>query len=96
MADPYRVLTTAAFERQAKKLIGRNKKLGAVLERLVAVLVEDPHNAAGKHQIKKLSGLKPGEGQWRIRWGDYRLRYDIFERDVILHSLRDRKEAYRP
>lgn len=95
MAEPYRVLTTSAFERQAKKVIGRNKALITVLENLLAILAEDPQNTSGKYPIKKLSGLNPGEGQWRIRSGDYRLRYDIFERDVVLHSFRDRKEAYR-
>jgi mRNA-degrading endonuclease RelE of RelBE toxin-antitoxin system len=38
--------------------------------------------------------LKPGEGQWRIRAGDYRLRYDIFGRDVVLYAVRHRTEAY--
>ncbi|MGB7621650.1 MAG: type II toxin-antitoxin system RelE/ParE family toxin [Terriglobia bacterium] len=95
MAEPYRVLTTSAFERQARKVIGRNKKLVAFLEDLLAILVKDPQNTSRKYQIKKLTGLNPGEGQWRIRRGDYRLRYDIFEKDVVLHSFRDRKKAYR-
>jgi mRNA-degrading endonuclease RelE of RelBE toxin-antitoxin system len=95
MAESYRVLTTSAFERQVRKVIGRNKKLVAFLEDLLAILAQDPQNTSGKYQIKKLSGLSPGEGQWRIRRGDYRLRYDIFEKDVVLHSFRDRKEAYR-
>jgi mRNA-degrading endonuclease RelE of RelBE toxin-antitoxin system len=60
----------------------------------MATLTEDPHNRSGRHSIKKLAGLKPGEGQWRIRWREYRLRYDIFETDVVLHSFRHRKEAY--
>lgn len=61
---------------------------------LMAILTEDPHNRSGRHQIKKLAGLKAGEGQWRIRWRDYRLRYDIFGQEVVLHSFRHRKEAY--
>ena len=46
------------------------------------LLRRDPHNRGGKHKIKKLIGLKPGEGQWRIRWREYRLRYDIFADEV--------------
>ena len=42
---------------------------------MLAALKEDPYNRSGKHDIKKLASLKPGEGQWRIRAGDYRLRY---------------------
>jgi mRNA-degrading endonuclease RelE of RelBE toxin-antitoxin system len=61
---------------------------------LLTVLAEDPHNRSSQHQIKKLGGLKAGEGQWPIRWHDYRLRYDIYGREVVLHSFRHRKEAY--
>ncbi len=64
------------------------------LEDLCAVLRDDPQNRSGRHNIKKLAGLKPGEGQWRIRWRDYRLRYDIFREKIILHSFRHRREAY--
>ncbi len=53
-----------------------------------------PQNRTSRHQIKKLAALKQGEGQWRIRWREYRLRYDIFGRDVVLHSFRHRREAY--
>jgi len=60
----------------------------------LAILREDPHNRGGQHKIKKLMGLKPGEGQWRIRWREYRLRYDIFADEVVLHFFRHRKEAY--
>jgi mRNA-degrading endonuclease RelE of RelBE toxin-antitoxin system len=38
--------------------------------------------------------VKPGEGQWRIRWREYRLRYDILAGEVVLHSFRHRKESY--
>jgi mRNA-degrading endonuclease RelE of RelBE toxin-antitoxin system len=61
---------------------------------LIAILGEDPHNRSGRYAIKKLAGLGPGEGQWRIRWREYRLRYDISGTDVVLHSFRHRKEAY--
>jgi mRNA-degrading endonuclease RelE of RelBE toxin-antitoxin system len=39
-------------------------------------------------------GVKAGEGQWHVRWREYRLRYDIFGSEVVLHSFRHRKEAY--
>jgi mRNA-degrading endonuclease RelE of RelBE toxin-antitoxin system len=76
---------------RAYTLLG--KCFGAV-EELLAILQEDPHNRSGQHKIKKLAGLKPGDGQWRIRWRDYRLRYDIFCEAVVLHSFRHRREAY--
>jgi mRNA-degrading endonuclease RelE of RelBE toxin-antitoxin system len=94
MAGPFRVVTTPAFEREFRKSSRGNAALLDALDELLAILAEDPHNRSGQHQAKKLAGLKPGEGQWHIRWRDYRLRYDIFGHEVVLHSFRHRKEAY--
>ena len=94
MAGAFRVVTTPAFEREFRKLSHGNAALIDALEGLIATLSEDPQNRSSQHQIKKLAGLKPGEGQWRIRWREYRLRYDIFGNEVVLHSFRHRKEAY--
>ena len=94
MAGAFRVVTTPAFEREFRKVLRGNAALIGALEDLIATLSEDPHNRSGQHQIKKLAGLKPGEGQWRIRWREYRLRYDILGNEVVLHSFRHRKEAY--
>ena len=94
MAGMFRVLTTPAFEREFRAISKKDSALVRALEELIAILSDDPHNRRGQHQIKKLAGLKAGEGQWRLRWRDYRLRYDIFENEVVLHSFRHRKEAY--
>ncbi len=66
-----------------------------MLEKLIPILRDDPYNITGSHKIKKLAGVDAGDGQWRIRFGDYRVRYDIASGEVVLHSFRDRKEAYR-
>ncbi len=94
MAGKFRVVTTPAFEREFRKASKGNAALLDALEELLAILREDPHNRSGQHKIKKLVGLKPGDGQWRIRWREYRLRYDIFGEEVVLHSFRHRREAY--
>ncbi|MCL5773985.1 MAG: hypothetical protein M1536_06350 [Firmicutes bacterium] len=52
------------------------------------------YNSSSSHDIKKLTAVEHGEGQFRIRSGNYRLRYDIFGKNVVLYSARDRKEAY--
>lgn len=44
--------------------------------------------------IRKLAGVGQGEGQWRIRVGNYRLRYDIIGSDVVLYSFRHRRDVY--
>ena len=94
MAGSFRVVTTPSFEREFRKLSQRNESLPRALEELVKILAQDPHGRARQHPIKKLAGVKSGEGQWRIRWREYRLRYDIFGPEVVLHSFRHRKEAY--
>lgn len=60
---------------------------------MVEALGQDPYNRSRQHNTKKLRGVKKGEGQWRIAWGDYRIGYDIFEREVLLHSCKHRREA---
>ena len=94
MPGTFHVLTTPAFEREFRKAVRANSALLAAFDGLLKILQDDPYNRLGHHPIKKLAGVKPGEGQWRIRWRDYRLRYDIFEDEVVLHSFRHRREAY--
>ncbi len=92
--NPFRVLSTPLFERDFRKVShGRPSLVEAVTE-MHAILREDPHNRSGHHKIKKLAGYKAGEGRWRIRWKEYRLRYDIVGGDVVLYSFRHRKDAY--
>jgi len=94
MNGAFRVVATPSFEREFRKLSRGNTKLIDSLAELTGVLSQDPHGRSGRHPIKKLAGLRPGEGQWRIRWREYRLQYDIFGREVVLHSVRHPKEAY--
>ena len=49
--------------------------------------------AANPARGKKLGGV--AIGQWRVRVGDYRIRYDIEGADVLLYRVRDRKDIYR-
>jgi mRNA-degrading endonuclease RelE of RelBE toxin-antitoxin system len=94
MVGAFRVVTTPAFEREYRKASKRKMELVGALEELLVTLRDDPYNRRGRHDTRKLVGLKPGEGQWRIRWRDYRLRYDIFDDEIVLHSFRHRREAY--
>ena len=92
--NPFRVLTTPAYERDFRTVSRGASTVLDAMEGLLAILRRDPHNRSGQHQIKKLTGCKAGEGKWRIRWKEYRLRYDILGNDVVLYSFRHRKEAY--
>ena len=94
MAHGYRLVSTSSFERDVRTLTKRNLKLLSQIESSLDILEEDPRNVSQQYPIKKLVGVKPGQGQWRIRLGNFRLRYDLIGNDVILYSFKHRKEAY--
>ena len=60
-----------------------HRRVLEVLERLQ----EDPF------QGQRLTNV--AIGQWRIRVGDYRIRYDIEGEQVLLYRVRHRREIYR-
>ena len=96
MTLSFRVLSTPHFERLFRNLSRRHADLPDVFRSVLLTLEADPHNRTGRLPIKKLAGVKPGEGQYRLRMGRWRFRYDIFGADVVLHycGLR-REETYR-
>jgi mRNA-degrading endonuclease RelE of RelBE toxin-antitoxin system len=94
MPERFLVLTTPAFEREFRVIAKGNSQLSRALEELLTILNDDPYNRTRQHNIKKLVQVKPGDGQWRIRWRDDRLRYDILGDEVELHSFRHRKESH--
>ncbi len=87
--------TTSAYERDVRKLTRRNPKLLERIEAMVEILKQEPYNISRQHNIKKLTDVAKGEGQWRIASGSYRIRYDIELGEVILYSCKHRREAYR-
>jgi mRNA-degrading endonuclease RelE of RelBE toxin-antitoxin system len=65
-----------------------------IYEEMLAILEVDARNESLRHKIKKLQGNQEQEGQWRIRVGIYRLRYDVEDDKVMLRSINHRKDAY--
>lgn len=94
MAGKFNVFSTPSFDRELKKIFKKDKKIADILETVVEVLSIDSFNQSRAHDIKKLIDIKQGEGQWRIRSGNYRFRYDIIRSKVILHTVRNRSDAY--
>ena len=96
MTPPFSVSSTPHFDRLAKRLARGHPDFPAVYAEVLDIVHADPHNRSRKHHIKKLEGTRPGEGQWRLRLGRYRFRYDIEGRTVNLKrcSLR-REDTYR-
>jgi mRNA-degrading endonuclease RelE of RelBE toxin-antitoxin system len=93
MALPsFNVQTTAHFDRLMKKLAPRHSDLVGRFEEAIKILAADPHNSASQYPIKKLVGVAPGEGQYRLRSGRFRFRYDVTGRAVVLHYCGLRRE----
>ena len=53
-------------------------------EEAIAILSADPYNKGRKHPIKKLEDVKAGDGQFRLRSGRFRFRYDLEGTEVVL------------
>ena len=96
MTPSFTVITTSHFERELRKLGKRHADLVAHYARVVETLEHDPYNRSRAHPIKKLENVAVGGGQYRIRLGRFRFRYDIEEKTVYLKlcSLR-REDTYR-
>lgn len=95
MLSDYRVISSSHFDRDYKALAKHNPQVIPHVEAMVEILRQDPYNRSRQHNIRKLKGVKKGEGQWRIASGDYRIRYDIFGREVLLYSCKHRREVYQ-
>ena len=90
------VRTTPRFDRLLKKLSKYHPDLPARLAEALAILKSDPYNRTLAYAIKKLEGVVEDEGQYRLRMGRWRFRYNIWNQEVELTycGLR-REESYR-
>jgi len=88
MAGRFTIHLTPSFRKDLDRLPAKVQEAVLVALRRLAQtpLGPDPH-------IKKLKGM--GVGQWRLRVGLHRLRYDVVRQAVVLYRVRHRKEVYR-
>jgi len=91
----FRVSQSSKFERDFDRLARAHRVSTALLDELKPIFQSDPYNRSRAYHIKKLHDIKQGEGEWCLRIGIWRVRYDISGASVILHSLKPRPEAYR-
>lgn len=66
------------------RLTERHHDFASFYRRALEILEQDPANVRRQHNILKLRDTEPGDGQWRLRLGRFRFRYDIYEREVLL------------
>ncbi len=88
----FEVRTTKHFDRALKKLARAHPDLAEEYEAILPILSADPFNKTRRHPIKKLEGVRPGEGQYRIRTGRFRVIYDIEGQAVFLKACAMRRE----
>jgi mRNA-degrading endonuclease RelE of RelBE toxin-antitoxin system len=84
MTPSFTVVATSHFERELKKLGKRHAELADHYTDVIETLELDPYNRSRVHPIKKLENVPIGEGQYRIRFGRFRFRYDIEGQVVYL------------
>ncbi len=92
MTPDFVVRTTPQFERLYRALKKKHPEGGKLQNDILTVLRSDPYNQSGRHNIKKLTGIPKGKGQFRLRMKRYRFRYDIHKQDVVLHFCGLRRE----
>lgn len=96
MTPAFSVYTTAHFDRAFGRLARQHPNLVRRFAEAIAILQMDPYNRSRSYPIKKLEGVRPGEGQFRIRLGRFRFLYDIEGQTVFLKSCSLRREdTYR-
>jgi mRNA interferase RelE/StbE len=83
---PYRIVPTRVFLKDLRKL-ERNYEVHRRVVAAIEQIAQNPY--AGVRVRHKETGC------WRWRVGDYRIRYDIVGKDVVLHRVRHRREIYR-
>ncbi len=96
MTPAFFVRTDPHFERLARSLRKRHPDFDGHFAKAIEILKTDPYNRSRAHTIKKLQGVRQGDGQYRLRSGRWRFRYDVYGLEVVLTycGLR-REETYR-
>jgi len=80
----YKLVFTESFTKDFRKLSRQNQ---VRVRKRLEILKENPYLG------KKLENTQIG--QYRLRVGDIRVRYDILEKNVVLLRVLKRADAYR-
>jgi len=79
MAKTYKLVPSKTFLKDLKKIPSKSKSM---VENALLKLIQDPFSA---RDLKKLTNVE--FGRWRLRIGDYRLRYDIVGQEIRLYIM---------
>lgn len=85
MTARFTVRTSPGFDRLLRRLAHQHPELPRLFAEALDILEADPYNRHRAHAVRKLSGVASGAGgQYRLRMGRFRFRYDIEGREVVL------------
>jgi len=87
MSKTYHLIPSKVFLKDLKKLPADIKPK---VEKVLLELKQNPHSG---RNIKRLASVDIGV--FRLRIGDWRLRYDVVGKEIHLHIIRHRKDVYR-
>lgn len=87
MSTDYRIELAPSAARQLRKLDPQARRR---IQAAIDLLILDPRPPGAK----QLSG---GEGEWRVRTGDYRIVYGIHDQElvVLVLALGHRRDIYK-
>lgn len=86
------VKTHTHFDKLMKLLSKRYSELPDIYAEAVEILEKDPYNLNRGFNIKKLTNITDGLGNFRLRLGRWRFRYDIHGNVVIFYFCGLRSE----
>jgi len=85
MTARFAVVTTRQFDRESGKLLRSHPDFDEHLAYAIEVLSGDPYNISRQHPIKKLTAVPAGDGQYRLRSGRFRFRYDVDSKQQVVY-----------
>ena len=88
----FSVLVTARFKREYRKIVAAHPEIAEHYRRVVEILSVDTHNRSRRYPIKKMTGVQPCGGLYRICFLRFRFIYDIASQFVCLKYCGLRRE----
>lgn len=93
MTRRFAVRTTPLFDRLLRRLSRQHPEFVPLYARALDILETDPLNVGRRHNIRKLTAVPAGEGQYRLARGRFRFRYDVYGQAVVLQRCALRREG---
>lgn len=88
----YKLEVTAKCRRLVEDLQSANFEFADYYQEALVFFQTDPYNRSRTKNVKKLTNVPRESGEFRLRFGRWRFRYDIEGEKVILYYCGIRRE----